>query len=87
MNGKAFVVAGFFLVAALIVPTYALIALSDSDLDDIATKGPSLADSTQVQQFVQELQAEHQTLFLVVLAVEVVFVILFAVFVWIGLKP
>lgn len=87
MNRKAFVVAGVFLAIALIVPPYALIALSDNDLDNIVNQGPNLADATQAQQLVQELQAEHQTLFLIVLLVEVVCVALFAVFLWIGLKP
>lgn len=87
MNRKAFVVAGIFLAIALIVPPYALITQSDADLDNMINQGPNLADETQAQGFFEDMDADHRTLFAIVLAIEVVCVILFAVFLWIGLRP
>jgi len=87
MNKKAFVLAGLLLAIALTVPPYAFITQSDADLDNIINQGPNLADETQVQGFVDDMDARHRTLFAIVLTVEVVCVILFAVFLWIGLRP
>jgi len=87
LNRKAFVVAGIFLAIALAAPPYAFITQSDADLDNIINQSPNLSDVTQAQGFVADMDVSHRTLFAIVLAIEVVCVILFVVFLWIGLRP
>jgi hypothetical protein len=85
MNRKAFVLAGIFLGIALIGPPIALITQSDADIDDIINQGPNLADETQTQGFIEDIQDRHRNIFTIVLIVEIVCVVLFAILLWIGL--
>ena len=87
MNRKAFVVAGIFLAVALIVPPFVLITQSDADLDDLSFQGPNLADETQTEGILADIDARNQFVFAIAIAVEAIAVILFLVFLWIGLKP
>ncbi len=87
MRRKFFVVAVVFLAIALIVPPFLLFALSDRDLDNILNKGVDLKDYTQQQAVIQDIDADRTELFVLVAVVEVVSVLLFAVFLWLALKP
>ena len=87
MNRKAFVVAGIFLAVALIVPPYLLNVQHDADLDDIVNQAPNLADETQTQGILEKNGTQYQAIFSIANAAEVIAVILFVIFLWIGLKP
>jgi hypothetical protein len=87
MNKIAFVLAGVFLAIALIVPPYVLIVQSDADLDNLVNQGPNLADETQAQGFLADVDAGNQVAFTAAIAVEVISVVLFLVCLWFALKP
>jgi L-cystine uptake protein TcyP (sodium:dicarboxylate symporter family) len=87
LNRKAFVVAGIFLAVALIVPPYLLNVQHDADLDDIVNQAPNLADETQTQGILEDIDTQYQAIFSIAIATEVIAVILFVIFLWIGLKP
>jgi hypothetical protein len=77
VNRKAFILAGVFLAIAIAVPTIALITTLDKDIDDITSQAPNLADETQAQNFIADLEADHSTIFTIVLVVEIVCIALF----------
>jgi hypothetical protein len=85
MNRKAFVVAGIFLAVVLIVPPILIHVHSDADLINIL--GQSGEDATQVQAAIQAINQANLVLFVIVGVVDVISIILFAVFLWIALKP
>ncbi len=87
VNRKWFFLAGIFLAVALIVPPYALIAEHDLDIDNLASQAPNLADETQVPGIIADLDQRSQTVLTIVIAVEVICVLLFIVFLWLALKP
>ena len=87
MNRKAFVVAGIFLAVALIVPPYLLNMQHDADVDNIVDQAPNLADETQTQGIIGDMNARYGAVFGIAIAAEVIAVILFIVFLWVGLKP
>jgi L-cystine uptake protein TcyP (sodium:dicarboxylate symporter family) len=87
LNRKAFVVAGIFLAVALIVPPYLFNMQHDADLDDIVNQAPNLADETQTQGILEDIDTQYQAIFSIAIATEVIAVILFVIFLWIGLKP
>jgi hypothetical protein len=66
VNRKAFILAGVFLAIAIAVPTIALITTLDKDIDDITSQTPNLADETQAQNFIADLEADHSTIFKIV---------------------
>jgi hypothetical protein len=66
VNRKAFILAGVFLAIAIAVPTIALITTLDKDIDDITSQAPKLADETQAQNFIADLEADHSTIFKIV---------------------
>ena len=82
-----FVFAGIVLAIAIATPTIALITQTDRDLDDLINQAPNLADETQAQDVREQFQERHTTLFTIVLSVEIVCVIFFAILLWLGLKP
>jgi hypothetical protein len=84
MNRKAFVAAGVFLAVALVFPTIIIHAHSDTDLVNILNQD---VDATQLQQIIQTINDENLMLYAIVLVVDVVSVVLFAVFLWIAMKP
>ncbi len=85
MKRKAFVVAGIFLAIALIVPPVLIHVHSDADLINILSQ--SGEDATQVQEAIQAINQVNLELFIIVGVVDVVSIILFAVLLWIALKP
>ena len=87
INKKMFVFAGIVLAIAIATPTIALITQTDRDLDDLINQAPNLADETQAQDVREQFQERHTTLFTIVLSVEIVCVIFFAILLWLGLKP
>jgi hypothetical protein len=87
LNRKALFVAGIFLAVALIVPPYLLNLQHDADLDDIINQAPNLADETQTQGILEDIDTQYQTIFSIAIATEVIAIILFVIFLWIGLKP
>ncbi len=84
MNKIAFVAAVAFLAIALVVPTIVLHAHSDVDLAYILNQD---VDATQLQLIIQTINQENLILYTVVLIVDVVSVVLFALFLWVALKP
>ena len=88
MHRKAvFALAGVFLAVALIVPPVALITQADSDLDNYVNQANKPSQGTGGNTtFIDELNENHQTTYFIVLTVETVFVILFAVTLWFGIK-
>jgi hypothetical protein len=59
MNQKAFVLVGIFLAVALIFPPYILITQSDADLYNLVNQGPNLADETQTQEILENMDARN----------------------------
>jgi hypothetical protein len=87
MNRKALVLAGIFLAIAIVSPGYVLIEEAQADEQDLANLGPNLADETQATHYFQAVTERHQTTLTILLIVEVVFIILFALSLWFALKP
>lgn len=87
MNRKAFVVAGIFLAVALIVPPYLINMQHQAGLDNLVNQAPNLADETQTQGIIGDINAQYAKVLDIAIAIEVIAVILFVVFLWIGLKP
>jgi ABC-type Mn2+/Zn2+ transport system permease subunit len=90
MHRKAyFVLAGIFLVVALVVPPVVIALQADKDLDNYTVSQNPDTHSTSGNITVltpEELQENHNTIFIVVLAVEVVFVALFAITMFYGIN-
>ncbi len=82
-----FALAGVFLAVALVAPPVVLLIQADQDLDNIiiAQDNPALATSGNVT-IAQETSERHQVNFMIILIVEVVFVILFAVTMYYGIS-
>lgn len=81
-----FVLAGIFLTVALVVPPYILITQHDADIDNLVSQAPNLADETQLPGILADLDAQSQFVTAIVLAIEAVSVILFAVCLWLALR-
>ncbi len=82
-----FVLAGVFLAIALIVPPVILLIQSDQDLDNYITarNDPGMATAGNAT-FIQEINEGHQTNFLIVVVFEAVFLPLFLVTIYYGIK-
>jgi hypothetical protein len=81
MHQKAvFALAGFFLAVALVVPPVILLIQADQDLDNliVVQDNPALATSGNIT-IAQETSERHQANLLIIIIIEIVFVILFAV--------
>ncbi len=87
MNRKALVVAGILIAIIVATPIVALYTTLDKDIDDISSQGPSLADSTQLNNFIADVEANHSAVFNMVLVIEVVCIPLLAIALWFALKP
>jgi hypothetical protein len=83
----AFVFAGIFLAVALIAPPIILIMQSDSDLDNYitSTQNQGLVTSGNAT-ILDEINENNQTTFLLVAAIESIFVALFAISIWFGIN-
>jgi hypothetical protein len=90
MHRKAvFFLAGIFLVVALVVPPVILLLQADKDLDNyITVSNPNgLQTNGNVTTLTPaELQENHNNTFIIVIAVEAVFVTLFAVTLYYGIN-
>ncbi len=87
MNRKALIVAGILIAVIVATPLVALATTLDKDIDDISSQGPSLADSTQLNNFIADVEANHSAVFNMVLVIEVVCIPLLAIALWFALKP
>jgi nicotinamide riboside transporter PnuC len=88
MNRKAFfALAAVFLAVALVAPPIILFIQADLDLDNIiiVQDNPALATSGNTT-IAQETSERHQANFLLIVAIEVVFVILFALTLYYGIS-
>jgi len=90
MHRKAiFFLAGIFLVVALVVPPLILVLQSDNDLDNyIILQNPNgLQTNGNVTILTpDEIQENNGTAFILVAIIEVVFVILFALTLYVGIN-
>jgi hypothetical protein len=88
MHRKAvFLLAAVFLTVALVVPPTLLILQSDKDLDNIINaQNPVGHDTSGNVTLTDEMGETHQTTYLIVFIVEVIFVILFAVTIYYGIN-
>jgi hypothetical protein len=90
MHRKAiFILAGVFLVIALIVPPAILLQQNDNDLDNyIVSQNPNgMQTNGNITVLTpDELRENHNTTFVLVTIIEVVFVILFALTLYIGIN-
>ena len=88
MHRKAvFALAGVFLAIALIAPPVALINQNDSDLDNYVKDYNNPTHSTGGNAtLIDELNENHQNTYIIVLTLETIFVILFAVTLYFGIK-
>jgi nicotinamide riboside transporter PnuC len=88
MHRKAvFALAGLFLAVALVAPPVILLIQADQDLDNliVVQDNPALATSGNIT-IAQETSERHQANFLIIIIIEVVFVILFAVTMYYGIS-
>jgi len=83
----AFVLAGIFLAVALVAPPVILILQADSDLDNYitATQNQGMATGENAT-ILDEINENHQTTFMLVAIIEVLFVALFAISIWYGIN-
>ncbi|MEM3578372.1 MAG: hypothetical protein QXX51_08025 [Candidatus Bathyarchaeia archaeon] len=91
MNKKVIItLAGIFLAIALALPSYALIETTTEDLRQFTKflqENQLPLDDTDVEQLMYGTRIRHQTLLTILLLLELVFTILFAIAVWLSLKP
>ena len=82
-----FVLAGIFLAVALIVPPVILLIQSDQDIDNYVTvqNNPGMVTAGNTT-FIQEVNESHQTNFLIVAIFEAIFLPLFLVALYYGVK-
>ena len=82
-----FVLAGIFLAIALILPPVILLVQSDQDLDNYVTvqNNPGMVTAGNTT-FIQEVNENHTTNLLIVFVFEVVFLPLFLVAIYYGIK-
>ena len=79
--------AAVFLAVALVVPPILLIMQSDNDLDNIIiAQNPVGHETSGNITLSDEVGESHQTTFVIVLVVEVVFVVLAAVTIYFGIN-
>ncbi len=90
MHRKAvFFLAAVFLVVALVVPPIILLLQADNDLDNyIISQNPTghQTGGNVTTLTPEELQENHNTIFIVVAAIEVIFVALFVVTLYYGIN-
>jgi hypothetical protein len=85
MNTKALILGIIFLIAALIVPVFALYQEATSSLKGISSI-PDLTDHTAVTNYFSQQASNQQALLAIVITVEVILVVCFAVSFWYALR-
>ena len=79
MHRKAlFFLAGVFLTIALMVPPIILIGQANSDLNNIIAQDNPGMETSGSSPTTDQISQSHQTTFILVVIIEVIFVILFA---------
>jgi hypothetical protein len=86
MNRKALVFAGIFLAIALASLGFFFIEELTSYQRDIENLGPNLADETQTTEYFHTVAQRHSTALTILVIVETITVILFAIALWYALK-
>ena len=87
MNRKALIAVGVLLAITIAAPIIALATTLDKDVDDISFQGPNLADSSQLNSFIADIEADHSATLTLVLIIEAICIALLAVSIWIAIKP
>jgi len=87
MNRKALIIAAVLLVVALVFPIFVIFEDYASTTQALINNTPNLNDETQRTAFFNQIQASHNTFLTVLLAVEAVIIILFAISMFTALKP
>jgi Ca2+/H+ antiporter len=87
MNRKALVFAGIFLAIALASPVFFYIEELSHFQSDLENLGPNLADDTQTSEYFHVVAQSHSMILAILVVVEVVSVVLFAISLWFALKP
>jgi hypothetical protein len=87
MNRKALVIAAVLLVAALVFPIFVIFEDYASTTQALITNRPNLNDETQRTAFFNQVKATQNLLFTVLLVVEALLIVLFAVSMFVALKP
>ena len=87
MNRKALIAVGVLLAITIAAPIIALATTLDKDVDDIVFQGPNLADSSQLNSFIADIEADHSATLTLVLIIEAICIALLAVSIWIAIKP
>jgi hypothetical protein len=86
MNRKALIFAGIFLAITIVSPVFILIEETNAYERDLENLGPNLADETQTTEYFHTIAERHRTILTILVIVEVIFVVLFAVALWYALK-
>jgi capsular polysaccharide biosynthesis protein len=86
MNRKALVIAAIFLVVALVFPVFVIFEDYASTTQALVTNRPNLNDETQRTAFFNQVQTTHNLLLTVLLVIEAILIVLFAVSMLIALK-
>ncbi|HJW28704.1 MAG TPA: hypothetical protein VJ508_05570 [Saprospiraceae bacterium] len=86
VNRKALIPVGILIAIAIATPIVALVTTLDNDIDDITFQGPSLADSSQLNSFIADIEADHSAVLIMVLVVEIICIALLAVTIWTAIK-
>ena len=87
MHRTALIPIGILLAIAIATPIVALATTLDKDVDDLSSQGPNLADSTQLSNFIADVEADHNATITLVLVIEAICIALLAVSVWIAIRP
>jgi hypothetical protein len=77
-KNRMMVLAAVFLSVALIFPVYMIIESWNEDFIDLTHRG-ELGDQTDIQSYFNDATVRHQTLFTILAAGEVVFVVLLVI--------
>ncbi len=87
MNRKALVLAGIFLAIALTSPVFFYVEEISHFQSDLENLGPNLADDTQTSEYFHAVAQRHTTILAILVVIELVSVVLFAISLWFALKP
>jgi hypothetical protein len=86
MNRKALVFAGIFLAIVLASLGFFFIEETTAYQADLENLGPNLADETQTTEYFHAVAQRHTTALAILVIVETVSIILFAIALWYALK-
>ena len=87
MNKKALVFAGIFLAIALASPVFFYVEEISHFQSDLENLGTNIADETQTSEYFNVVAQRHTTILAILVVIELISVILFAISLWFALKP